>query len=89
MDMRIRYPELLKESGLTSYAIAKNSGGRVKPATIYRLKRGKGWLPTFDNDLLEVLCEAFGVDDFNDLLERDKTKRRTPDQLAVPKRKRG
>jgi DNA-binding Xre family transcriptional regulator len=62
MDMRIRYPELLKASGLTSYRIAKDSDGRVKPATIYRLKKGKGWLPTFDNDLIEVLCDAFNVE---------------------------
>lgn len=74
MDMRIRYPELLKDSGLTSYRVAKNSNGRIKPATIYRLKKGKGWLPTFDNDMIEALCDIFQVEP-GELWERDKKKR--------------
>lgn len=82
MDMRIRYPELLEASGLTSYRIAKDSGGRVKPATIYRLKKGKGWLPTFDNDLLEVLCDAFGVEP-GELWERGNKPARKPKRATA------
>jgi DNA-binding Xre family transcriptional regulator len=74
MDVRIRFRELLKEKGLTTYAVARDSGDRVSLSTAYRLKRRDGKLETFSNDLLEALCDAFDVEP-GELFERDKRKR--------------
>jgi DNA-binding Xre family transcriptional regulator len=76
MRMRIRFPELLKERGLTAYAVARDSGGRISLSTIYRLKERDGRLDTFAADMLEALCDVFDVTP-GDLLERD-------DNGAVP-----
>jgi DNA-binding Xre family transcriptional regulator len=70
MDMRVRIPELLKSSGLTPYALAKRSGDRISLSTAYRLTRSKGRLNTFDAEVLEALCDIFGVGP-GELLERD------------------
>jgi transcriptional regulator with XRE-family HTH domain len=74
MKMRVRFPELLKRSGLTPYAVAKQSGGRISLSTAYRLNRSEGRLNTFDADVLEALSEIFGVGP-GKLLERDGKRR--------------
>jgi DNA-binding Xre family transcriptional regulator len=75
MRMRIRFPELLKSSRKTTYAVHKASGGRISLSTAYRLKKSEGKLKFLDADLLEALCDVFGVEP-GELLEREK-KRKT------------
>jgi DNA-binding Xre family transcriptional regulator len=63
MQMRLRLPELLAEHKppLTAYAVAKASGDRISLSTIYRLNRHRGRVASFDAELLEALCDVFGV----------------------------
>ena len=63
MQMRLRLPELLAEHKppLTAYAVAKASGDRISLSTIYRLNRNRGRVASFDGELLEALCDVFGV----------------------------
>lgn len=63
MHMRLRLPELLAEHKppLTAYAVAKASEGRISLTTIYRLNRNRGRVASFDGELLEALCDVFGV----------------------------
>ena len=79
MQMRLRLPELLAEHKppLTAYAVAKASGDRISLTTIYRLNRNRGRVANFDGELLEALCDVFGVGPAA-LLEREgkATKRR-------------
>jgi len=75
MRVRIRLPELLKEHKLTAYEIAKRSGGRLIPTTLYRLSRQRGKVKFFDSDLLEALCDVLGVEP-GALLEREGKKPR-------------
>ena len=72
MQMRLRLPELLSEHKppLTAYAVAKASGDRISLTTIYRLNRNRGRVASFDAELLEALCEVFGVEP-GELLERE------------------
>jgi transcriptional regulator with XRE-family HTH domain len=76
MRVRLRIRELLAEHQLTYYAIAKQSGGRISMSTAYRLKESDGRLDTFSADMLEALCDIFGLDDTGPLLEREPKKRR-------------
>lgn len=69
--MRVRIPELLNERGLTPYALSKKSSGRISLSTAYRLKRRHGRAHTFDAELLDALCDAFGVGP-GELLEQDR-----------------
>ena len=71
MDMRVRFPELLKASGLTAYAVATKSGKRITLTKVYRLKKNRGKLSTYDAKMLDALCDVFGVEP-NELLEREK-----------------
>jgi DNA-binding Xre family transcriptional regulator len=75
MRMRLRLPELLREHKppITPYAVAKASGGRISPSTIYRLTRSKGRVQNFDGELLEALCDVLGVEP-GALLQREGTK---------------
>ena len=75
MLMRIRLPELLLERGLTPYAVAKASGGRIDQSTLYRLQRKRGRVDLFSAELLEALCDVLGVEP-GELLERDAPKRK-------------
>lgn len=79
MLMRLRLPELLEESGLTAYGIAKRSEGRIVEATLYRLVQRRGRVRYLDTELLETLCDVLGVGP-EQLLERERegkaTKRR-------------
>ncbi len=61
MQMRLRLPELLVEHKLTAYAVAIASGDRISLSTIYRLTRNRGRVASFDAELLEALCDVFGV----------------------------
>jgi DNA-binding Xre family transcriptional regulator len=72
MQMRLRLPELLAEHKprLTAYAVAKASQGRISLTTIYRLTRNRGRVANFDGELLEALCDVFGVGP-GELLERE------------------
>ena len=70
MRIRIRFTELLRQRGLTAYAVAKTSGGRISLRMAYRLKRQRGWFSTIRADVLEALCDVLGVGP-GDLLERE------------------
>lgn len=70
MEMRLRLPELMKAQGITAYAVAQRSGGRISLSTAYRLARLDGRVQTFDAEMLEALCDVFGVGP-GDLLERE------------------
>jgi hypothetical protein len=63
MQMRLRLPELLTEHKppLTAYGVAKRSSGRISLSTIYRLCRDEGKVANFDGELMEALCDVFGV----------------------------
>jgi hypothetical protein len=74
MEMRVRFPELLKRSGLTPYAVAKQSDDRISLSTAYRFNRSGGRLNTFDAAVLEALCDIFGVQP-GELLERASRRR--------------
>ncbi len=72
--MRIRLPELMRQRGLTAYAVSRRSSGRISMSTAYRLARLKGKLHSFDADMLEALCDIFACAP-GDLLEREKKRR--------------
>lgn len=63
MDMiRIRMPELLNPDGIgTAYAIAKASNKRISVSGAHRLIVAKGAIKRYDADLIEALCEMFGI----------------------------
>ena len=75
MDVRLRLPELMEKKGLTAYAVSRRSDGRISMSTAYRLARMKGHLHSFNNDMLEALCDVLGVEP-GELLERDPKRRR-------------
>lgn len=75
MLVRIRLPELLDERGLTAYAVAKKSEGRIDPSTLYRLVRARGRVEFLKSDLLEALCDVLGVGP-GELLEREGKRKR-------------
>jgi len=74
MEMRIRIPELLEERGLTPYALAQKSGGRISLSAAHRLARTKGRVKLFNAALLDALCDILEVEP-NELLEREPVKR--------------
>jgi DNA-binding Xre family transcriptional regulator len=86
MLMRLRIPELLAERGLTPYAVARDSGGRISLSTIYRLKDRRGQLDTFAADMLEALCDVLGVKP-GDLFERDENGAASPNAATGRARK--
>ncbi len=69
MSLRLRFPELLEERGLTPNAFAKLTGGAISDATAYRLVKLRGKLKTFDPRLLEAICNALDVEP-GDLIEQ-------------------
>ena len=73
--MRLRLPELLDHRGMSAYALAKRSKGRISMSTAYRMSRLSGRVQTFDAELLEALCDVLSVDPA-ELFERDSVKRR-------------
>ena len=72
MEMRIRLPELLAEHKppLTAYQVAKQSNGRILPATLYRLVKNRGTVKYIDADLLDALYDVLGLKSLDQLLER-------------------
>jgi DNA-binding Xre family transcriptional regulator len=73
--MRLRLPDVLVERGITAYAVAQQSNGRINPATLYRISGSKGRVRYIDAELLEALCDVLGVEP-GELLERDAKARR-------------
>lgn len=70
----------MEERGIkTAYALAKLTEGRVSLSTVYRLKRHRGRMETFDNGMVEALCDAFGVGP-GELFERDSASKRRSKQ---------
>lgn len=70
--MRLRLPELLKTSGLTAYALAKRSDGRISMALAYRLTKSHGVFGSVQPRTLTALCDVLGVKP-GDLFERIST----------------
>jgi DNA-binding Xre family transcriptional regulator len=60
---------VLTEHDITAYEVAKRSGGKVIPSTLYRLVRQRGRVRMFDGVLLETLCQILNVEP-GALLER-------------------
>ncbi len=79
MDViRIRLPELLNDEIPTAYAIAKASRDRISLSAAHRLVAKRGLVQRFDADLLEALCEMFGIGPGELLeLEAETAKRRS------------
>ena len=59
--VRLRVPELFQERGMTPYAVAKASEGKISLSTAYRMTRLKGRLETFDAGILSALCDVLDV----------------------------
>jgi hypothetical protein len=59
--IRIRLPELLNAEIPTAYAIAKASRDRISLSAAHRLVAKRGAVQRYDADLLEALCEMFGI----------------------------
>ena len=74
MQVRIRIPELLEERGISAYALAQRSGGRISMSAVYRLKDKRGRVQFMDADLLEALCDVLNVEP-GELLEREGKRR--------------
>ena len=68
--MRLRIPELLKEKGMSGYAVAKASAGRISSTQIYRLIKIRGRAKFLDARLLTALCDVLKVTP-DELLERE------------------
>jgi DNA-binding Xre family transcriptional regulator len=61
MAIRLRFPELLKERGLTGYALSVATGGKISMSTVYRWTRTRGRIQTINTDLLEALCKVMNA----------------------------
>lgn len=72
--MRLRVPELLAGRKMTAYAMHKASGGRISLSMAYRLAKGK--FGTISGDVLEALCDIFGIEDPGPLFLRERGARR-------------
>ena len=59
--MRLRIDELLRKRGLTAYALAKASKGRISLPMAYRLLRRRGRFTTIKSEVLDALCDVFDV----------------------------
>ena len=72
MEMRIRLPELLEhhKPPLTAYQVAKQSSGRIPPATLHRLVKNRGVVKYIDADLLDALYDVLQLKRLDQLLER-------------------
>jgi DNA-binding Xre family transcriptional regulator len=76
VPIRLRFPELLEERGLTGYALSMATGGKVSLSTVYRWVRARGRVQTIDTALLEALCEALNARPA-DILELEEKRRRS------------
>jgi DNA-binding Xre family transcriptional regulator len=68
--MRVRLAELLELRGMTAYAVAQQSDGRISTSALYRLIKSGGRARYLDSDLLDALCDVFDVEP-GELLERE------------------
>ena len=69
--VRLRIVELLRRRGMTPYALATASRGRISLPMAYRLVRARGRFVTVKATVLEALCDVFQVDPA-DLLESER-----------------
>ena len=74
--MRVRLAELLEARGLTAYAVAQQSDGRISTSALYRLLKADGRPRLLDAELLDALCDVLDVEP-SELLERDRRPSRT------------
>ena len=75
MTLRLKFPELLKERGMSPYAFSKATKGQVSMSTAYRIVRMRGRLATFDARLLGAICDVLRVKP-SELFEREPRRRR-------------
>ena len=57
--MKLRVAELMAERGLTAYALARDSGGRISRSTAYRLMDGTKDVLRIEE--IAALCEVLNV----------------------------
>jgi DNA-binding Xre family transcriptional regulator len=74
MEMRVRLPELMNKRGMTAYGLSVASNNRISMSTAYRLVKLRGELKTFDAEMLEALCDVFGIGP-GEVLEREKRRK--------------
>jgi len=72
--MRVRLAELLEIRGLTAYAVAQQSDGRISTSALYRLLKSDGRVRYLDAELLDALCDVLDVEP-GELLEREPVRR--------------
>lgn len=72
--MRTTVPELLAQKGWTAYELSKQSGGRISMSAAYRLANGE-W-KCISGEMLDALCDVFGIEDPGPLFVQDKKKRK-------------
>lgn len=70
----------MEERGLTAYAVAQRSDGRISMSTAYRLSRLQGRVDNFDASVLDAMCDVFECEP-GDLLERE---RPAPAAMRLP-----
>jgi DNA-binding Xre family transcriptional regulator len=70
--MRLRVAEILRQRGMTAYALARSSGGRISRSVAYRLIQGNKQSIRLAE--LEALCDVLGVGPA-ELFERDLSRR--------------
>ena len=68
--MRVRLAELMEPRGLTAYALAQQSDGRISTSALYRLLKTDGRARYLDSELLDALCDVLDVEP-SELLERE------------------
>jgi DNA-binding Xre family transcriptional regulator len=70
--MRLLAGKAMKEGGVTPYALARDSGGRISKPAAYRIFRGtKGHLSLAE---LAALCDVLDVEP-GELFERERGKK--------------
>ena len=59
---RIRFPELLRQHGVTPYFVSTRSGGRLSRNWCYRLANAQGAFTQVTPVQLRALADVFGCD---------------------------
>jgi DNA-binding Xre family transcriptional regulator len=72
--VRLRLPELLKERGVTAYAVARDSGGRLAIRSLYRLVKRRGRVTMVSAKTIEALCDVLRASP-NELIELEGRRR--------------
>jgi DNA-binding Xre family transcriptional regulator len=70
--MHLLVGDILKRKGLTAYALAKDSGGKISLPTAYRLARGE-W-KCLSSEVMDALCDVLEVSP-GELFERSPRRR--------------